>query len=146
MGVKLQKVPPIGFVRVKNADASYAVDGEGIGAYARMHTPSSKVWEAANADRRRKQLKRVRESGGKIEAAADEPNEDVIDYLVAITEEFINLDAPDGVTGKAAVRAIYTDPEQGFIRDQMDADSKDWGAFLAALPPSSNAGSGNMPG
>lgn len=129
-------VATIGFVQVKNADGSLMFDDNGSGAYARMHSPASKTWEVANAARRRKLLKRVRENGGKIEASQDEPG-DIIDYLCAITEEFINLSVSteDGDTSaKGLVRAIYTNPQLGFIRDQMDAASKDWGDFLPELP------------
>lgn len=137
-----KRVPAIGYVQVKNPDGSLMLDENGSGAYARMHSPASKQWEVADAAMRRKSLRRVRENGGKIEAVADEPIEDTIDFLCAITEEFINLkvDLPEGETGaKALVKAIYTDPQLGFIRDQMKADSRDWGALLGKLPTSSNS-------
>lgn len=128
-----KRVPTIGNVRVKNADGSLMTDEKGEGAYARMHSPASKVWETANAARRRKTMKRVRENGGKIEAANDDAD-DVLEFLCAVTEEFVNLSVPlpEGETGaKALVRAIYTDPQLGFIRDQMDTDSHDWGVFMS---------------
>lgn len=124
-------VPSTGLVQVKNADGSLMFDSAGKGAFARMHSPASKTWEVANAARRRKQMKRVRENGGKIEAASDDAD-DVIDFLCAITEEFVNLTVPlteGDASAKAMVRAIYTNPQLGYIRDQMDADSRDWGSF-----------------
>lgn len=147
MAIDLTKklVPTVGYVQVKNADGSLMLDDKGDGAYARMHSPASKTWEVANAARRRKLMKRVRENGGKIEAANDEP-EDVVDFLCSITEEFINLECPlpDGESGaKALVRAIYTEPQLGFIRDQMDKDSGDWGAVMGKLPTPSNSTAGN---
>lgn len=140
-------VSAVGYVQLKNADGSLMLDETGKGAFVRIHSPASKTWEVANAARRRKLMKRVRENGGKIEAANDEP-EDVIDYLCAITEEFIGVSVPlEGDTSaKALVRAIYANPQLGYIRDQMDADSKDWGAFLGSLPTSSNSGSGSSAG
>lgn len=141
-------VSAIGYVQIKNADGSLMLDETGKGAYARMHSPASKTWEVANAARRRKLMKRVRENGGKIEAANDEP-EDVIDYLCAITEEFVGVSAPlpEGEAGaKALVRAIYANPQLGYIRDQMDASSKDWGDFLASLPAPANSGSDSSAG
>ena len=92
-----KRVPPIGNVRVKNADGSYMVDDNGEPALARMHTPASKIWENANAAMKRKAMKRVRESGGKIEAASESP-EDIVDFLCEVTEEFINVETalPEG--------------------------------------------------
>lgn len=142
-------VPVVGYVQVKNADGSLMLDDSGNGAYARMHSPASKIWEVADAAMRRKSLRRVRENGGKIEAVADEPIEDIIDFLCAITEEFINLkvELPEGETSaKALVKAIYTNPQWGFIRDQMKADARDWGSILGKLPTPANSGSASSPG
>lgn len=143
-----KQVAAVGFVQLKNADGSLMLDEAGKGAFARMHSPASKTWEVANAARRRKLMKRVRENGGKIEAATDEPD-DIVDFLTAITEEFIGVSVPlpDGdATAKGLVRAIYANPELGYIRDQMDADSKDWGAYLGNLPTNSNFTSGSSAG
>lgn len=150
MAIDLTKklVPTVGYVQIKNADGSLMLDDEGNGAYARMHSPASKTWEVANAARRRKLMKRVRENGGKIEAAQDDP-QDVIQFLCDITEEFINLTwpVPEGETGaKAQVRAIYSEPQLGFIRDQMDKDSADWGAVLGKLPTAPSSTSSSSPG
>ena len=133
MAIDLSKkrVGTTGKVQVKNADGSLMLDEAGEGAFARLHTPSSKVWESANASMRRKVMKRVRESGGKIENATETP-EEIAEFLNAVTEEFTNLEVPlpEGESGaKAIVRAVYADPELGFIRDQMYSASKDWGSF-----------------
>ncbi|CDO34995.1 hypothetical protein [Novosphingobium sp. KN65.2] len=125
-------MPTIGMVAIKNADGSPMLDGDGKPAFARMHTPASKTWEVAHASQRRKSMRRVREHGGRIEAVADDL-QDTIEFLVAVTEEFVNvaMPLPEGQTGaKALVRAIYENPQLGYIRDQMEANSKDWGAFL----------------
>lgn len=137
-----KRVPPIGYVLVKNADSSLMVDDQGNPSYARMHSPASKVWQCANAAMRRKGLQRVREAGGKAEAYVETPD-DIREFLNAITEEFVNVEVPlpEGQSGaKALVRAIYADDELGYIRDQMNDDSKDWGAFLPEPPSSSTSG------
>lgn len=123
------QVPATGLLNLKNPDGSPMVDEAGAPAQARVHSPASKVWEVANAAMRRKTMKRVREFNGKIEAAADDA-QDKVDFLVAITEEFVNVEIPDAPTGaKALVRAIYENPALGFIRDQVEAASSDWGSF-----------------
>lgn len=125
------QVPATGLIKLKNPDGSAMLDGNQQPALVRVHSPASKVWEVANASLRRKAMKRVREHNGKLEAAADDA-EDKVAYLVAITEEFINVEVPlpDGQIGaKALVRAIYENPALGFIRDQVEAASSDWGSF-----------------
>jgi len=134
MAVKLLEiqVPPIGEIKLKRPDGSPMLDENQQPCFARVHSPASKVWEVANAAKRRKTMRRVREGGGRIEAAVDDA-EDTIEFLVAITEEFVNVEVPvvDGAGGaKAMVRAIYANPALGYIRDQIEAASTDWGTFL----------------
>jgi hypothetical protein len=124
-------IPTIGKIALKNADGSPMLDDANQPAYVRLHSPASKVWQVADAAKRRKAMKRVRENGGKIEAAAD-GDEDVIEFLVAVTEDFVNVSVPlaEGETGaKAMVRAIYSNPALGYIRDQAEAAASDWGSF-----------------
>lgn len=124
-----KRVPPIFDLQLKNADGSPMLDEENNPAFVRVHTLASKTYEVAQTALRRKSLKRVRENGGKMEAVADD-RDDKTDFLVAVTEEFVNV-ALDGVgTGaKALATAIYKDPELGFIRDQVEAAYSDWGSF-----------------
>lgn len=126
-----KRVPPMGFVPLKERDGTPMVQENGEPCGARMHTPSSKIWQNANARRRRKALQRVREMGGKLEAGQETP-EDIAEFLTAVTEEFIGVEVPlpEGKSGaKALVEAIFADPELGFIRDYLDEKSGDWGSF-----------------
>lgn len=135
--MSLPRVSAIGYIRLKNPDGSLMSNDKGEPVYARAHSPASKIWENANAVRKRRTLKMVSDNGGKVEAVADEPIENVINFLTTITEEFINLDMelPKGEAGnKALVEAVYKDPELGYIRDQMEHDAKDWGAYMGKLP------------
>lgn len=128
------QVPTIGNIKLKRADGSPLLDENQQQAYARVHSPASKTWEVAHAALRRKAMKRVREAGGRIEASADDAD-DKLEFLVAITDEFVGaaVPLPEGETGaKAMVRAIFATPALGYIRDQIDAASGDWGAFLEA--------------
>lgn len=126
-----KRVPPMATVPLKDRDGTPLLQENGEPCAARMHTPSSKHWQNAHAKRRRKTLKRVREMGGRLEAGQETP-EDIAEFLIEVTEEFIGVEVPlaEGQSGaKAMVEAIYRDPELGFIRDQLDADSSDWGSF-----------------
>lgn len=132
-----KRIPPIGIVKLDEADGSPMINPEtGERAGARMHSPASKIWEVANAERHRKTIRRVRDSGGKAEAST-ESNEDVAKFLNAVVEEFIGVEVPlpEGESGaKALVRAVLADPELGYIRDQLDKKAHDWGAFLDGSP------------
>lgn len=126
------QVPAVGQVNLKHPDGSPLLDENQQHAFARVHSPASKVYEVANAARRRKSMKRVREAGGRFEAGI-EGSEDTIEFLVMITEEFVNVvvPLPEGETGsKALVRAILSNPSLGFIREQIEAAANDWSSFL----------------
>lgn len=124
-----KQVPTTYLLPLKNADGSPMLDDDNEPAAVRIHTPASKVYEVAHAAMRRKTMKRVRESGGRIEAAADDI-EDKQAFLVAITEEFVNVSLPEvGPGAKTLVRAVYENPQLGFIRDQIEGAASDWGSF-----------------
>jgi len=125
------QVPAIGKINLKRPDGSPLLDENNQPCFARVHSPASKVWEVANATRRRKAMKRVRDAGGKLEASVDD-SADSIEFLIAVTEEFVGVEMPlpEGESGaKAMVRAIYSNSALGFIRDQIEAASSDWGSF-----------------
>ncbi|WP_232494917.1 hypothetical protein [Novosphingobium kaempferiae] len=127
-----RQVPTVGPIYLKNPDGSPLLDENKQRCFARVHSPASKVWEVAHAALRRKTAKRVREANGRIEAAVDDAD-DKVDYLVTITEEFVGVvvPLPEGETGtKAMVRAILGNPALGYIRDQIEAASTDWGSFI----------------
>lgn len=124
-------VPTVGTIALRQADGSPLLGDDKQPCFARVHSPASKVWEVAHAALRRKTMKRVREAGNRMEAAVDDA-EDKVDFLVAITEEFIGVEVPlnEGQTGaKAMVRAILSHPQLGYIRDQIEGASGDWGSF-----------------
>lgn len=127
--------PTVFLMKLKNADGSVMTNDKGEVAQVRLHSPASKVWEAAMALRKRRNLKKIRENGGKLEGAADDETTDKIKFLCAITEEFIGVTVPlgEGESGaKALVEAIYSNPHLGYIRDQVDTAAQDWGSFLEA--------------
>lgn len=127
------QVSTIGQINLKTPEGSPLLDPETQQpAFARVHSPASKIFEVATAAKRRKSMKRVREAGGRIEAIADD-REDNVEFLVAITESFENVDVPlpEGESGaKALVRAVYSNPALGFIREQVEAAANDWGSFI----------------
>ncbi len=144
----IKRVPPIGLIRLKNPDGSTMKGDNDEPSFARAHSPASKLWQTLDTARHRKGLARVRENGGRVEALADSRQDDK-EFLAGIVEEFINL--PSGTTtedahGKKLVEIVLDDPEIGYIFDQLNGDTKDWGAFLPLPPTSSNGGSVNTSG
>ncbi len=131
---------------VKNADGSPMVDAEGVPSTATVFGPATKIWQVADATKRRKAIKRTREANGKYEAVLDNEIEDIVEFLCTITKRFNNVTNPGGLDDKAMVAAVYGDAQLGFIRDHMEVDTKSWENFTKALQSLSNSGSDKQPG
>ena len=146
------RVADIADLPIKNADGSPLVDPEtGEPVTATICGPGHKVWQVADAAKRRKAIKRSREANGKFEAALDNEDADNIDFLCAITKRFNHLDYEDAdgnaVHGdRETVRAVYADPLLGFIRDHLMDDTRNWENFMKASQALPNSGSDNSHG
>lgn len=141
-----KRVAEVSDLPVKNPDGSPMVDDAGNPVTATVFGPGTKVWQVADATRRRKAVKRTREANGKFEAAFDHEDEDTLEFLCAITKRFNNLEHPDVQGDKETVRAVYSEPLLGYIRDHMEADTKSWENFMQASQTLSPSTSGNSPG
>ena len=141
-----KRVSEVSDLPVKNPDGSPMHDIKGEAVTATVFGPGTKVWQVADAHRRRKAIKRSREAKGKYEASVDNETEDLIEFLSTITKRFNNLDYP-GVQGdKEVVEAVYSDDLLGFIRDHMDEDTKTWENFTQASRMVSPSMSDSLPG
>jgi hypothetical protein len=141
------RVADVSDLPVKNADGSPLRDPDtGVVITATVFGPGTKIWQVADATKRRKAIKRSREANGKFEAALDNEDEDTVEFLCAITKRFNGLEYP-GVEGeREIVRAVYNDPLLGFIRANMDTDTHNWENFMKASQSLSTSGSDSSPG
>ncbi len=132
---------------VKNADGSPFRDPDtGNPITATVFGPGTKMWQVADASKRRKAIKRSREANGKFEAVLDFETEDTIEFLCAVTKRFNGIEI-EGVHGDPeTVRAVYSDPLLGYIRDHMEVDTKNWENFMRASQSLLNSGSDSSPG
>ncbi len=146
LNITSKRVADVCDLPVKNADGSPLVDGNGTAITATVFGPGTKVWQVADATKRRKAIKRSREANGKFEAVLDNENEDTFEFLCTITKRFNGLEFDDVQGEKEIVRAVYGDPLLGFIRDHMEADTRNWENFMKASSAPLTFGQGNLPG
>lgn len=144
LNIATKRVAEVSDLPVKNANGAPLKDENGNPVTATVFGPGTKIWQTADALMRRKAIKRSREANGKYEASIDNETEDKIEFLIAITKRFNNLEV-EGVHGdKPVVEAVYNDPLLGFIVDHMTTDTKNWENFMKAslsLPSSTSASS-----
>ncbi|EJL21893.1 hypothetical protein [Novosphingobium sp. AP12] len=147
LNITSKRVADVSDLPIKNADGVPLRDPDtGAPVTATVFGPGTKIWQVADAAKRRKAIKRSREANGKFEAALDNEAEDTVEFLCAITKRFNNLEFDDVHGEKDTVHAVYSDPLLGFIRDHMEADTKNWENFMKASQALSSFGSGNSPG
>ncbi len=146
LDITTKRVSEVADLPVKNADGIAMFDDQQKPVTATVFGPGTKVWTVADAKRRRKAVKRMRENKGKSEAVIDAEGEDAIEFLCEITKRFNNLSYPDVQGDAETVRAVYSDPLLGFIRDHMEADTRSWENFMKASASGSASTSDNLPG
>lgn len=128
-----KRVAEVSDIPLKNPDGSPMVDDAGQPVTATMFSPGSKIWEVANAAKKRKAIRRTRENGGKIENVVDNENEDAVDFLCAIIKRFNNLSiATQDTSEKGIVRAVLSEPLLGFVRDHLEDAASNWENFTQA--------------
>ncbi len=97
--------------------------------------PGSEEAQRVEARQTERAMKRMQDNDNKfsmppVETARAEATED----LVALTAGFRNIDhnGEDGqpLSGVDLYRAVYSDPELGWIKEQFDRFKRDWGKFM----------------
>lgn len=146
INILTQRVAEVSDLPIKQANGSPMLDENNNPVTATVFGPGTKIWQVANATMQRKSIKRTREANGKWEASVDNSDEDKIEFLCAITKRFNNLEYPDVQGDRETVRAVFGDPLLGFIRDHLEADTKNWENFMKAAQSLSTSGSDNLPG
>lgn len=117
-------------IPLKNGDGSPLLGEDGKPLTVTVYGPASPAWEQATAEVNRRRAKRMRENGGKIEAALDDAKQDQIDFLTRVTVKFNgDVEHDDAKNKNDLPRAIYSDASLGFIREHVHAEANDWSAF-----------------
>lgn len=126
--ISTKRASETGAIKLRNGDGSPLRNGDGNQLTVTIHSPASKTWQAAQADKQRKAVERMQEAGGRTSAALDEAKRDQVEFLVAITVSFDGF-GYGKTTGAEMFRAAYDDDALGYIRDQVFAGANDWEVF-----------------
>lgn len=118
-------------IPLKDGDDSPLLDDKGNPLSVTVYGPGSKAYRAADTQRERKRLERMRKNNMRIESLADTNVEDQAEFLAACTVSFNGFDYPPakGSAGFDLFKAAYMDPTLGFIRDHLFGEITDWSHF-----------------
>lgn len=95
-----------------------------------VYGPGTKAYAAAEKRNAERMMESMRRKGKTVDAA-----EMRVDFLVAITKEFENIDY-DKLEGDALFRAVYADTSIRFIADQVNAFVGETANFTNSSPKS----------
>lgn len=125
------KAAPTGTIHVKDAAGEPLYD-DGKPVRIIVHGPGTQVFATVEARQSARSLKRLNDNDGKITApTAEERRAEVAEDLADITVGFEHLTYGDA-QGIELFRAVYSDPDLGFITKQVNKHLADWGNFKAA--------------
>lgn len=132
MKIKLLASAATAFLHLKSPDGTYLFDDGkkvGIDLYGPGSVQHSQVEERQSA----RAIKRMQDNDNKISLAPiDERRAEAAADLAALTLGFHHIEHEvDGaaLTGTALVTAVYSDPELGWIKEQVAKFVGDWGKF-----------------
>lgn len=95
------------------------------GASVIIYGPSSQEMKAASIAIR----ERIKALKNKPDTTDQDYADSNMQFLAEITVSFNGVEL-DGLEGRDLVNAIYNDPDLGYIANQVNENSTDWGKFL----------------
>lgn len=99
-----------------------------------LYGPGSKEYQKAQAKRQNRMVDRLKKRG-KSDLTAEEQAKEQAEFLADCTADFKNF-GYKGLTGREMAIALYSDPEMGFIPEQIGKHIGDWGNFKQSSPKS----------
>ena len=134
LNIRTKKVNPTLTFQLKGADDELLVNDDGTPCNVTVYGPGSKEYVAASQVKSSKLMDKVLK-GKEAKLSPKEAAAQQVEFLTAITQSMdLGYTTDDGreLEGEDKLRAIYADPEIGFIAEQVAAKVSDWGNFTAA--------------
>jgi hypothetical protein len=129
-----------GLIDLVNGDGSPLYDDDGNVLSVTVHGPGSKLWQQADAERRRRLAVKLERNQNKISSIVGDARSDEVDFLCAVTVSFNGWEYPhpEAATGgrwptpRDMFRAAYMDDTIGYIRDHVHKEANEWSSFMGA--------------
>lgn len=127
MDIRKHAVLPTGRLHLRDASDELMVNDDGEPVAVNVFGPGSKQFVKAKTNQNNRALDRMRRKG-KADQTPEQKTADTAEFLAEVTESFENLDYDD-LKDKALYLAVYSDPELGYIVEQLDKFLGDWSNF-----------------
>ncbi len=131
LNIRSKAVAPTLTFQLKDANEDLLFNEDGTPCNVTIYGPGSKEYVAASQFKSEKLVAKVLR-GREAKLTPQETQQAQVTFLVTVTKDidvaYIN-DAGVELTGEEKLRAIYSDPEIGFIAEQVTSKLGDWGNF-----------------
>lgn len=134
LNIRTKKVQPTLTFQLKGADDELLFNEDMSPCNITIYGPGSKEYVAAAQVKSGKLMEKVLK-GKEAKLTPKETSAQQVEFLTAITKDMdLGYVTDDGraLEGEEKYRAIYSDPEIGFIAEQVASKVSDWGNFTAA--------------
>jgi hypothetical protein len=136
--IRKKRVSPTLTFDLTDAEDAPLLNEDGTPCTATVHGPGSKKYVTAQAKRQSLLMSKI-QRGKAPTLSADEQIKNNAEFLTDITEELdldYVTDSGQSLKGREKLLAIYSDPELGFVGEQVLKKSGDWGNFSKKSDPS----------
>ncbi len=128
MDIKSLRIKDTGRMHVTDASGNKLYDEKNKAVIIVLHSPASKEYAQANANRENMLVDMLREKGS-ASATVESKSKAKASYLVDCTHSMEGIEY-DGLKGRDLFNAVYTDRAIGFIADQANVRLNDWSNFI----------------
>ena len=137
MKIKKLAVAPTAFLHLKGPDGNFLYEGEGeqkekVGI--ELFGPGSPQFAQIEERQTARAVERYKDNDGQItHVPIDQRRAETAEDLADLTSGFHHIEHDDAngqpLTGRALVVAVYSEPDLGWIKDQVAKWLGDWGKF-----------------
>lgn len=117
-------------LQLRGTDDELLFDADGKPLTVTCFGPGSKAYQKAQSNSQNKLMDRLKRKGS-VDQTPEEKAVQQAEFLTACTVSFNGFDYK-GLTGADQFRAAYSDPEIGFIAEQVAKFIADWSNFTKA--------------
>ena len=145
MDIKRFAVDETGVLALRDSGDEPMLGEDGAPMTITLYGPGSKQYARAQAAQQNRMIDKPKRKG-KTEQSAEEKVREQAEFLAGCTKEFSANIEMDALKGEALFKAVYSEPDIGFIAEQVGKHLGDWSNFKRLSPMNSASTSAKAPG
>jgi hypothetical protein len=145
MDIRKYSVDETGVLALRDSGDEPMLGEDGIPMTITLYGPGSKQYARSQAAQQNRMIDKLKRKG-KTEQSAEEKVREQAEFLAGCTKEFSSNIEMDALQGEALFKAVYSEPDIGFIAEQVGKHLGDWANFKKPSTTTSASTSAKAPG